>query len=306
MVKVLIAFLGAIMLNQAVIPANTVEPVVVIDGRQVPATNENGEAADKYSLDVSPEIISGEAFLPLRLISNYWGSKLYWDNKEKSVRIEYQGSAVTFAIGSSVAYVDGTKTTLEFAPFIRNGRTMVPAGFIEDVYTCDIDFKEDVISISSRHLYIDGLKVAAVQEWTGLIMSSRIYESKYKMCITKLYDLIQSNCIEEIPEPDYYGRPSFGIDIHTYYYINQKISFMKTAGTDGAVIVQYDFYYRENDDPDVSGLMEQQGTDYGKYIVHDYTHDIWYKVSQPDYFRKYRNDIDLIAQWELIFVDDAG
>jgi hypothetical protein len=98
-------------------------------------------------LAVPPTIVSGKTLVPVRFISEAFGAKVEWDAKEQRIDLIFglleDGSytkKVTLWVGKKTARSDfGSKLpayreyTLDVAPTIISGTTMVPIRFISDV-----------------------------------------------------------------------------------------------------------------------------------------------------------------------------
>lgn len=85
----------------------------------------------KLSLDVPPVLNRGTAFIPLRQVVEQAGGVVMWLPAQKVVRAGIGQTKIELAIGSQNATVDGKATPLVSPAFVRSGRTMVPARFLE-------------------------------------------------------------------------------------------------------------------------------------------------------------------------------
>ncbi len=99
------------------------------------------------TLAVPPTIVEGKTLVPVRFISEAFGAKVSWDQKEQKIELVFgqleDGSytkKVTLWIGKKTAQADyGSKLpayreyTLDVAPKIISGTTMVPIRFLSDV-----------------------------------------------------------------------------------------------------------------------------------------------------------------------------
>lgn len=101
----------------------------------------------EYELTVAPTIVSGKTLVPVRFISEAFGAKVQWEAKEQKIELVFglqpDGSytkKITLWVGKKTAISDfGSKLpayreyTLDVAPMIIAGTTMVPLRFISDV-----------------------------------------------------------------------------------------------------------------------------------------------------------------------------
>lgn len=88
--------------------------------------------------DAAPKIVNSRTMLPIRAVSEGMGKIVDWDPDTRTVTIceKDVDASVIFAIGSQTATVyrgeDKTELTMDCAPFIENGRTMVPVRFLSE------------------------------------------------------------------------------------------------------------------------------------------------------------------------------
>jgi hypothetical protein len=83
----------------------------------------NGNAVQ---IDAPAEIMNGRTFLPLRAISEALGATVDWIAETQGITVTLGNSTIGLQIGNTSAVVNGTVKTLDAAPYIKNGRTMVP------------------------------------------------------------------------------------------------------------------------------------------------------------------------------------
>lgn len=92
------------------------------------------------SLRAAPETKRGISLAPLREIFEQTDGVLYWLPVEKSVRAVNKNVDLSLKIGDPKITVNGEQQTLQIAPYIKRGRTMVPLQFIADVLDVNIAF----------------------------------------------------------------------------------------------------------------------------------------------------------------------
>ncbi|CAH1229799.1 hypothetical protein PAECIP111891_06553 [Paenibacillus allorhizoplanae] len=80
----------------------------------------------------APIIINGTTLVPFRGILEALKAEVQWDDASKSIRATKNGIIITLQIGSNQAKVNDVPITLEAAPRIVNGNTLVPARFISE------------------------------------------------------------------------------------------------------------------------------------------------------------------------------
>ncbi|MBT9152683.1 MAG: Oligopeptide-binding protein AppA [Firmicutes bacterium] len=90
--------------------------------------------------DVAPVIRNGRSLVPFRAIFEALGARVTWDEATNTVA-GYRGrQAVVLTIGSRTAWVNGPAVTLDVAPQVINGRTMVPLRFIAESMGANVEW----------------------------------------------------------------------------------------------------------------------------------------------------------------------
>lgn len=88
----------------------------------------NGQAVQ---LDAAPEIKDGRTFLPLRAIAEIFGATVEWIPDTKGVTVTLGDNTIGLQIGNPTAVINGNVVDI-VAPYIKNGRTMVPLRVIAE------------------------------------------------------------------------------------------------------------------------------------------------------------------------------
>jgi outer membrane protein assembly factor BamB len=105
-----------------------------------------------YLLEAPPLIQDGRTFVPVRFISEVIGASVTWDPQEKKVTILKNNTKIELWLDRKSVRVNGTESIIDAAPFVSNGRTLVPLRFIVEPLgaainwnkfeqTIDLDFK---------------------------------------------------------------------------------------------------------------------------------------------------------------------
>lgn len=90
--------------------------------------------------DVEPRITNGVPLTPFRHLFEQAGGEVKWNNIAKEVDARGMGKDIWLKIGEIVAKVNGLAVSLEQAPFIERGRTIVPLSFIKDSLDVNVDY----------------------------------------------------------------------------------------------------------------------------------------------------------------------
>lgn len=87
-----------------------------------------------YTLEASPTIVNGRTMVPLRFVGEAFGATFEYDAIFKIIDINFGEQEIKMQIGRKVAFVNGKEMSLDVAPYIVNGRTLVPIRFISEVF----------------------------------------------------------------------------------------------------------------------------------------------------------------------------
>lgn len=84
-----------------------------------------------YTMDVAPVIKEGRTLLPLRFAADAAGTQeIIWDPVRKTVTLIRGDRVVQVTIGSTTMLINGAAITMDVAPEIVDGRTMLPIRWI--------------------------------------------------------------------------------------------------------------------------------------------------------------------------------
>lgn len=100
-----------------------------------PQMSVNGETCEiDPGIGTAPIIKDGRTLVPIRAIIESLGGTADWDENLKQVTLKIRSDSVKLTIGSTNAYANDVKSTLDTAPDIINGRTMLPIRYIADSF----------------------------------------------------------------------------------------------------------------------------------------------------------------------------
>lgn len=93
----------------------------------------------------------GTTLVPLRVITEAFGSQVEWDGEEKKITLTYPGVDIVLHIGSNIADVNESDRTLPEAPVLSpNGVTMVPLRFISEEFGAEVRYDEGLITVTKN------------------------------------------------------------------------------------------------------------------------------------------------------------
>ncbi len=91
-----------------------------------------------FTLEATPTIVSGRTMVPLRFVGEAFGAAFEYDAIFKIIDIDFNGQEIKMQIGKKVAFVNGKEISLDVAPYIVSGRTLVPIRFISEVFGSNV------------------------------------------------------------------------------------------------------------------------------------------------------------------------
>ncbi|MCH5188240.1 MAG: hypothetical protein J1F63_07525, partial [Oscillospiraceae bacterium] len=100
------------------------------------------------TLDAAPYIENGRTLVPLRFIAEALGAKV--DYADGVVTVEIADRAVVMPIGSEEYTINGESRTMETAPVILSGRTMVPVRAVSEALGMVVDWNGETRTITVK------------------------------------------------------------------------------------------------------------------------------------------------------------
>lgn len=142
--KILLAVLSSAMLFSA-IPAYAQTPLILQINNKIMTAN-----GIEKEIDSEPMIINQRTLLPIRTIIEEIGGTVDWNKETQEIILTYQGNTIRLVIDSTTAYLNDTAITIDTAPMIINGRTMLPIRFIAESFHFDVVWDNQTITITKQ------------------------------------------------------------------------------------------------------------------------------------------------------------
>ena len=120
------------------VSASAAEPIKVVLGGQI------------LQFDVQPTIIDDRTMVPMRVIFEALGADVEWDGTNQTITAKSEDVVVITIIGNRTMIVNGNATTMDVAPILIDGRTLVPARFVSEAFGCDVEW-----DANARMVYIN-------------------------------------------------------------------------------------------------------------------------------------------------------
>lgn len=106
---------------------------------------------ENYGIEfVSAHVKDGRTMVPIRFLCEALGATITWQDTTKSMEITRADTTVVMAIGNDTAYLNNDAITMDVAPYIKDGRTFIPARYISEFFnqTVKWDGKAYCVDIS--------------------------------------------------------------------------------------------------------------------------------------------------------------
>lgn len=92
------------------------------------------------TLDVPPTVVKGRTMVPLRFVSDGFGSKIEWNAAEQMATITRDQTKIILWVGKSTAIINGNQVQIDAPPVILSGRALVPLRFISEPFGAAVEW----------------------------------------------------------------------------------------------------------------------------------------------------------------------
>ncbi len=104
----------------------------------------NGENAEiDEGRGTAPAILNGRTLVPIRAIIEAFGGEVLWNGSTSTVQLSMAEDVISLKIDSADARFNNRTYTLDTAPCIINGRTMLPIRFIAESFNLGVAWDGD-------------------------------------------------------------------------------------------------------------------------------------------------------------------
>ena len=132
-----------------------IRPLTMSNAILTPAVNVQSEKeisviinGETITFDQPPIIKNDRTFVPIRTICEKLGAEVTWVADEKRADISSPDGNISLYIGYAVPRINGVSTIIDAAPFIENGRTLVPIRVISQTLGSSVDWDGENRSIT--------------------------------------------------------------------------------------------------------------------------------------------------------------
>ena len=102
------------------------------------------------STNTAPYVLSKTVMIPMRSVFEAMGAEVSWDGETRAVMSKCDDAITKIIVGSKEVLVNEEAYTLDLAPAIETGNTMVPLSLLEKAFACTVEWNEvtEMINIS--------------------------------------------------------------------------------------------------------------------------------------------------------------
>ena len=80
------------------------------------------------------KVVNGRTMIPVRCLAEQMGAEVSYDKTLGAARIVRAGVEIIMPIGSKTCTVNGEPFQMDVVPYIENGRTMIPARYVSELF----------------------------------------------------------------------------------------------------------------------------------------------------------------------------
>ena len=175
-----------------------------------------------YVLTAAPLSINGRTYLPLRfMVDEVLEATLNWNLDKQEGVLSKEEMSVQLKVGSRTILVNGSKTSLDGAPIVRNGTTYVPLKIVSDYFGCTVNYdassKKIIIvgkdkGINNRPIAKFNFSQATYIAGQTVVTTSSSYDPDGHKLVAQEWEVIKEGSTVTNKELSYiFKKPSAGI-----------------------------------------------------------------------------------------------
>lgn len=217
--------------------------------------------------DAEPEIRNDRMMVPLRVISENLGAHVDWSHSR--VTLTKGDMKVVLNLNSAIAEKNGEKVHLDAKPYMKNHRMIVPLRFIAETFGCHVNYSNLTVTVDTKPLVIDGVRVKALQYEYHMTMGGVVQQVTGNAYNEKIHNVMLENKGRKVEAPASYSW-SINLDTPGSYYKAGQYDFLDEKGNG---VKRYDIYMLERAFPDEWLLG------YPEVLIYDASSDQWHLFS---------------------------
>ena len=148
LLTIILVFICSICVCVSVAAANDSDVVVSLQIND-PIMEVNGvETEIDAGRGTKPIVTDGRTLVPIRAIIEAFDGVVGWDDATQTVELTMANDIITLVINNKTAYLNNTAHTLDVAPTVINGRTMLPIRFIAEGFNLGVAWEGDTQTVT--------------------------------------------------------------------------------------------------------------------------------------------------------------
>lgn len=148
LLTITLVFICSICVCISVAGANDSDVVVSLQIND-PIMEVNGvETEIDVGRGTKPIVSDGRTLVPIRAIIEAFDGVVGWDGATQTVELTMANDVITLVINNKTAYLNNTAHTLDVAPTVINGRTMLPIRFIAEGFNLGVAWEGDTQTVT--------------------------------------------------------------------------------------------------------------------------------------------------------------
>ncbi|WP_458122039.1 N-acetylmuramoyl-L-alanine amidase [Paenibacillus sp. Z6-24] len=143
----------------------------------------------QLSIPEDVQNIKGSVMVPIRVISQNLGYQVKWDQSAGQVNIDGEGKSIQLYIGKNAASVDNKTYSLNTAPVVQNGTTLVPIRLVSEQMGIGVHWNnsDKIVTLTSTGTSTGGGTTSDADNATpenGLALVNGISFSESRLLVT--------------------------------------------------------------------------------------------------------------------------
>lgn len=156
-------------------------------------------------LGTKPIVTYGRTLVPIRAIIEAFGGVVSWDESTQSVLLTMEDDTITLIINSASAYLNNNEQTLDVAPVIINGRTMLPIRFVAEGFNLGVAWDNNTQTVSIIRNSFDSQEYESLMSVLPVYSGEPYVQINNNIPLFKDYEIITGS-FEYYSELDELGR----------------------------------------------------------------------------------------------------
>ncbi|GAB6991322.1 stalk domain-containing protein [Paenibacillus pini] len=103
---------------------------------------------NKKTMDVAPIVKNGSTYIPIRYVLDAFGGKATWDPANQRISVLRGGKLMDLTVGKKDFILNGLRKSSDVAPFISQGRTLVPLRLVSEQLGLKVKWEQNTKTVT--------------------------------------------------------------------------------------------------------------------------------------------------------------